>query len=157
MATLPPALEEIVAFFGVLSEPQRRDALLAYAAEATRHQPRPEETYDLIDERTDPGCIDVVGIFLRVDEAGQTHFRARLGPEVQTLTRALVAILCRGLEEAPLATVAGLSDDFVVQIVGSQLMRVRGRTVYHVTRRMREAAQKIEELQEPTQSCRTNL
>jgi len=143
MANLPPALEEIVSFFSDLSEPQRRDALLAYAAEAPRHQPRDEETYSWIDERIDPGCMDVVGIFLRVDETGNLISEQSWEPETQTLTKALVSILCRGLEKAPLASVVSLHDDFITEIIGAQLMRARGRTVYHVMRRMRDAAQQI--------------
>jgi cysteine desulfuration protein SufE len=146
MAALPPALEEIVAFFGNLSEAQRRDALLVYAEEAPRHAPRKSECYLISDERIDPSCTDKVGLFALRHPDGGLSFRARFGPEVQTLTRALVVILCRGLDGAPTATVANLPDDFVAGIVGEPLMRSRSRSVYQVLQRLRETANRIDAL-----------
>ncbi len=140
MASLPPTLAEIVTFFDGLTEVQRRDALLSYAAEAPRHAPCEEETYVAVDDREHPGCVDTVILCMAVTPTGGIRLRAGLGPEVQTLTRALVAILCRGLEGCPLQAVANLPDDFIPAIVGEQLMRSRARSVYHVLRRLRESA-----------------
>ena len=50
--------------------------------------------------RKDEECADTVGVYLHVDEQGKAHIRMTLGPEVQTLTRAMTAILCKGLEGA---------------------------------------------------------
>jgi cysteine desulfuration protein SufE len=155
MGTLPAALDQIAQSFQGLSEVQRRDLLLTYAAEAPRHRPRAEETYVLSDERIDPGCIDTVGLYLRRDDEGRLHLRASFGPEVQTLTRALVAILCRGLEGATVGEAVDLSDEFVPLVAGEQLLRQRGRSVYHVTRRLREAAMRILQPETPALPCPT--
>ena len=141
--------------FQGLSEVQRRDLLLTYAAEAPRHRPRAEESYLVSDERIDPGCIDTVGLYLRRDEDGRIHLRASLGPEVQTLTRALVAILCRGLEGATVGDAASLTDGFVPLVTGEELLRQRGRSVYHVTQRLREAAMRILQPETPVPPCPT--
>jgi cysteine desulfuration protein SufE len=150
MIPLPPALEEIVRSFESLPEAQRRDLLLTYAAEAPRHRPRDGEHYLAIDERIDPGCIDPVGLFLGLNDRGSVSLRARFGAEVQTLTRALVSILCRGLEGATLRDVAELPVEFIPEIAGAELMRWRGRSVYHVMNRLRQAAQRIQKQQATT-------
>jgi cysteine desulfuration protein SufE len=67
---------------------------------------------------------------------------------VQTLTRALVSILCRGLNGAAISQVAELPDEFVPLVVGTELMRLRGRSIYHVMGRLRQAASQIPHLQE---------
>ena len=59
-----------------------------------------DEQFDLQDIRKDEECADTVGVYLHVDENGKAQIRMTLGPEVQTLTRAMTAILCKGLEGA---------------------------------------------------------
>lgn len=138
---LPPALREIVDFFAPLPEPDRREALLAYASQADQHAPRADEDYAVSEERHDEeDCLDSVGIFLLRHGDDTVTFRVTLGPDVQTLTRALAVILCRGLEGGSLSRIVTLCDNFVPTIVGAPLMRLRSRTVYYVLRRMREAA-----------------
>jgi len=138
----PAALQEIIALFEELPEGERRELLYSFAQSAAAREPREGETYLVEDERLDAICLDRVGVFLRLDGQGGAHFRVRLGPKVQTLTRALTAILCQGLEGLPPADVLTLDGDFIPLIVGAELMRLRSRTVYYVLDRMREAARR---------------
>lgn len=140
MPGLPPALEEIVALFDALSEDERRENLIAYADAAPRCAPRPGERFDLEDVRKDEECTDAVGIFLKVDPATRaSHLRISLGPHVQTLTKALAAILCRGLEGTPPGEILDVPADFVPCIVGGQLVRLRSQTVYYLLSRLKGA------------------
>ena len=141
--TYPPELAKIVAFFESLSEEEKRENLIAYADQAKRHEPRKGETFDFEDTRKDAECTDTVGIFLRVDREGCGKFRIALGPKVQTLTRAMATILCKGLNGSRLEEIAGLPDDFVKKIVGSHLIRIRSQTVFYVLKRMKNACAHI--------------
>lgn len=134
----PPRLQAIADLFAGLTESARRELLIHYAAGAARCAPQPGEAFDIEDVRHDAECTDKVGIHLRISDG--CHFRVTLGPEVQTLTRALAAILCEGLDGLPPAEVAALSDSFVNAVVGAELIRLRSRTVYYIVRRMKEAA-----------------
>ncbi|MEO7317541.1 MAG: SufE family protein [Chthoniobacteraceae bacterium] len=137
----PPELAKIVAFFESLTEEERRENLIAYAEQAKRHEPRTGEKFDFEDTRKDAECTDSVGVFLRVDRAGRGTFRIALGPQVQTLTRAMATILCKGLNGSRLEEIAGLPADFVERIVGSHLIRIRSQTVFHVLKRMKGACE----------------
>ncbi len=134
----PPRLQAIADLFAGLAEPARRELLIHYAAGAVRYAPQPGETFDINDVRHDAECTDKVGIHLRIEEG--CHFRITLGPEVQTLTRALSAILCQGLDGLPPAEVATLPESIVDAVVGTELVRLRSRTVYYIVRRLKEAA-----------------
>lgn len=137
---MPPALQSIVALFTGRSDSERRELLLHYAAGITRHAPRGDEIYSVTDLRhDDTECADEVGVYLRVTE-GRCRFRVTTGAKVQTLTRALAAILCEGLENASPAEVQSLPESVVEEIVGAALIRLRSRTVYYILRRMKEAA-----------------
>ena len=140
MPSYPPQLSAIVSLFESLPEEERRENLIAYAGQAKRHEPKPGETFDLEDVRKDEECTDTVGVFLRVDAEKRAHFRLTLGPQVQTLTRAMTAILGKGLDGATLDEIVELSADFVPKVVGAQLVRIRSQTVYYLLRRMQEAA-----------------
>jgi cysteine desulfuration protein SufE len=76
-------------------------------------------------------------VFLRVEEGDRAVFRIDLGPQVQTLTRAMTAILCRGLEHATVGEVLDMPSDFVPKIIGAELVRARSHTVYYVLSRMK--------------------
>jgi len=137
----PPALEEIVAFFEGLSDGEKRENLIAYADGAPHCAPKEGEAFDLEDTRKDQECTDTVGVFLRVDPVSRaTHFRINLGPQVQTLTRAMTAILCKGLDGVSPEAVLEVPQDFVPKIVGGQLVRLRSQTVYYILTRMKGAA-----------------
>lgn len=57
--------------------------------------------FDLEDVRKDEECTDTVGVFVKVDRATRAvHVRITLGRQVQTLTRAMTAILFKGFEGA---------------------------------------------------------
>ena len=89
--------------------------------------------------RKDEECTDTVGIFLQVDPERHAHFRITLGPQVQTLTKAMTSILCRGLDGCTLDEILELPADFVPKIVGGQLVRIRSQTVYYILTRMKSA------------------
>src|ERR1700726_66699 len=127
----PKGLQTIVSFFESLPDQEKRDALISYADQARRHEPKAGETFDLEDVRKDEECTDTVGVFLRLDSGARAHFRITLGPQVQTITKAMTSILCRGLDGCILDEIMDLPADFVPRIVGGQLVRIRSQTVYY--------------------------
>ncbi|MBA2743666.1 MAG: Fe-S metabolism protein SufE, partial [Chthoniobacterales bacterium] len=96
----PPKLDKIIHLFETLPEVERRETLVSYADSAKKQEPRAGEQFELEDVRKDEECADTVGVYLQVDGEGKAHFRMMLGPEVQTLTRAMTSILCKGLDGA---------------------------------------------------------
>src|SRR5215210_3704721 len=94
----PQKLNKIIDLFEHLPEVERRETLVSYADNAGKQEPREGEQFDLVDVRKDEECADTVGVYLHVADAGKAHIRVTLGPEVQTLTRAMTAILCKGLD-----------------------------------------------------------
>lgn len=137
MSAYPPKLDNIIHLFETLPEVERRETLVSYADSAKKQEPRPGEQFELEDVRKDEECADTVGVHLHVDDDGKAHFRMTLGPEVQTLTRAMTAILCKGLDGATPQEVLDLPSDFVTRIVGEQLVRVRSQTTYYILTRMK--------------------
>ena len=137
VSTYPPKLNNIIQLFKHLPEDERRETLVSYADNAKKQQPRPGETFDLEDVRKDEECADTVGVYLHVDENGKAHIRMSLGPEVQTLTRAMTSILCKGLEGATPQEILDVPADFVTRIVGAELVRVRSQTTYYVLQRIK--------------------
>ncbi|MBA2585745.1 MAG: Fe-S metabolism protein SufE [Chthoniobacterales bacterium] len=133
----PPKLESIIQLFEMLPEDERRETLVSYADNAKKQEPRAGETFNLEDIRKDEECADTVGVFLRVDAEGKAHLRMTLGPEVQTLTRAMTAILCKGLAGVSPNEIQELPSDFVTRIVGAELVRVRSQTIYYVLTRIK--------------------
>ena len=136
---MPPALSDIVSLLEHLPETERRALLVHYAESAANCAPRPGETFDLEDIRKDEECTDTVGIHLRVDAENRAHFRVSLGHEVQTLTRAMTAILCKGLDGASPDDILALEADFVPRLIGANLVRQRSQTVYYVLGRLKAA------------------
>lgn len=137
MSSYPPKLNNIINLFEMLPEVERRETLVSYADSAKKQEPRAGEQFELEDVRKDEECADTVGVYLHVDEQGKAHFRMTLGPEVQTLTRAMTAILCKGLDGATPQEIMELPSDFVTRIVGEQLVRVRSQTTYYILTRMK--------------------
>ena len=133
----PARLAKIIQLFESLPEDERRETLVAYADSAKNQEPREGERFDLVDVRKDEECTDTVGVYLHVDENGKAHIRMTLGPEVQTLTRSMTAILCKGLEGSTPREILDLPSDFVTRIVGSELVRIRSQTVYYVLTRIK--------------------
>jgi SufE protein probably involved in Fe-S center assembly len=136
----PPKLQQIVDLFEALPDMEKRETLITYADQAKSQAPREGETFDLEDVRKDEECTDTVGIFLKVGPDRSTHFRVTLGPQVQTLTKAMTSILCKGLEGATIEEVLEVPSDFVPKIVGADLVRQRSQTVYYILTRMKSAA-----------------
>src|SRR5437763_4418578 len=133
----PTKLNKIINLCGSRPEDERRETLVSYADNAKKREPRESEKFDLVDIRKDEECTDTVGVYLQVDNEGKAHIRMTLGPEVQTLTRAMTAILCKGLEGTTPQEILDLPSDFVTRIVGSELVRVRSQTIYYVLTRIR--------------------
>ena len=111
----PAKLSEII----LLAE--KRDLLIVFADGAAQQAPREGETFDLEDVRKDEECTDTVGIFLRVNPDQSSQFRVTLGRQVQTLTKAMTSILCKGLNGTKLQEVLDVPADFVPRIVGAEL------------------------------------
>jgi cysteine desulfuration protein SufE len=133
----PEKLTKIVSLFESLPEDERRETLVSYAENAKKQEPRPGEKFDLEDVRKDEECADTVGVYLHVDDSGKAHIRMTLGPEVQTLTRSMTSILCKGLEGSTPREILDLPSDFVTRIVGSELVRIRSQTIYYVLSRIK--------------------
>src|SRR4051812_6846101 len=127
----PPKLDKIINLFEALPEVERRETLVSYADSAKKQEPQPNEHFDLEDIRRDEECADTVGVYLHVGADGKAHFRMTLGPEVQTLTRAMAAILCKGLDARTPQEILELPSDFVTRIVGSELVRIRSQRFYY--------------------------
>ena len=133
----PDKLGKIINLFETLPEDERRETLVSYADNAKKQEPRKGENFDLVDVRKDEECMDTVGVYLHLDENGKAQIRMTLGPEVQTLTRSMTAILCKGLEGSTPQEILDLPSDFVTRIVGSELVRVRSQTIYYVLTRIK--------------------
>src|SRR3954453_13814696 len=119
----PGKLSKIINLFESLPEDERRETLGSYADNAKRQEPREGENFDLVDVRKDEESTDTVGVYLHVNEVGKAHIRMTLGPEVQTPTRAMPSILCKGLDGSTPQEILALSIDFVMRIVGTELVR----------------------------------
>jgi cysteine desulfuration protein SufE len=135
----PAPLQELIVFFEGLSESERREALIDYAAAADSCARKTGVTYHYEEVRKDAICSDAVGVFLHHREDGKIHFAVELGPKVQTLTRALTTILCRGLDGCTLNELRAVPPDFVPRLIGAELVRLRSQTVYYVLDRLKEA------------------
>ncbi|HEU0207791.1 MAG TPA: SufE family protein [Candidatus Udaeobacter sp.] len=133
----PNRLDKIIHLFESLPEDERRETLVSYADNARSQEPRQGEKFDLVDVRKDEECTDTVGVYLHVDENGRAHIRMTLGPEVQTLTRSMTAILCKGVDGSTPQEILDLPSDFVRRIVGTELVRLRSQTVYYVLTRIK--------------------
>lgn len=136
----PPKLNAIIALFSDLPDAEKRETLISYADQARSQEPKEGESFDLEDIRKDEECTDTVAVFLRLDEQGGAHFRVTLGPQVQTLTRAMSSILCKGLDGITPEEVLAIPADFVPKIVGAELVRLRSQTVYYLLTRMKGVA-----------------
>ena len=143
MADYPAALSELITFFESLPEGERRENLIDLAAAAVAHAPKEGDTFDLEDVRKDAECTDTVGVHVKIKDNDRIHFAISLGPKVQTLTRALTTILCRGLN-GTLREVLEVPQDFVPRIIGAELVRLRSQTVYYVLGRMKQAVQMLQ-------------
>ncbi|MFZ9919933.1 MAG: SufE family protein [Terrimicrobiaceae bacterium] len=136
----PQKLEQIVSLFENLPPAEKREALISYAGAAAKNAPRDGETFDLEDIRKDEECTDTVGVFLKISTVRACEFRITLGPQVQTLTKAMTSILCKGLAGCTPEEVMEVPADFVPKIVGADLVRQRSQTVYYILTRMKGVA-----------------
>ena len=136
----PAKLSAIIELFSGLPDAEKRETLIAYADQAKSQEPRDGESFDLEEVRKDEECTDTVAIYLRLDEQGGAHFRISLGPQVQTLTRAMSSILCKGLEGISPADILEIPADFVPKIVGAELVRLRSQTVYYLLTRIKSVS-----------------
>jgi cysteine desulfuration protein SufE len=139
----PRQLQEIIAFYERLSNDEKREALINEATLTGQYEPAVGEDFDLEDIRKDTECSDTVGIFVNLADDGEVTFKILLGGKVQTLTRAMAVILCRGLNGCSAGEIINLPESFVPRIVGSELHRLRSRTVYYVLRRLKKAVRAL--------------
>jgi cysteine desulfuration protein SufE len=139
MSVYPPKLNQIIELFEVLPDLEKRETLILYADQAEGQSPREGEEFDLVDVRKDEECTDTVGIFLKVRPDGTAHFRVSLGRQVQTLTRAMTTILCKGLDALTPREILDVPSDFVPRVIGADLVRQRSQTVYYILTRMKSA------------------
>jgi cysteine desulfuration protein SufE len=133
----PEKLTQIVSLFESLPAPEKRESLISYASAAAKNAPREGESFDLEDVRKDEECTDTVGVFLKISSTRACEFRVTLGPQVQTLTKAMTSILCKGLAGCTPEEVLEIPADFVPKIVGVDLVRQRSQTVYYILTRMK--------------------
>jgi cysteine desulfuration protein SufE len=136
----PPKLAAIIELFSALPDAEKRETLIAYADQSRLQEPKVGETFDLEDIRKDEECTDTVAVHLRLDESGGAHFRIGLGPQVQTLTKAMSSILCKGLDGVTPREILEIPADFVPKIVGAELVRLRSQTVYYLLTRIKGVA-----------------
>lgn len=136
----PAKLEAIISLFEGLPDAEKRETLIAYADQAGSQEPKAGEVFDLEDIRKDEECTDTVAVFMRLDEKGGAHFRVTLGPQVQTLTKSMSSILCKGLDGITPEEILEIPADFVPRIVGAELVRLRSQTVYYLLTRMKGVA-----------------
>jgi cysteine desulfuration protein SufE len=136
----PAKLSSIIELFSGLSDAEKRETLIAYADQAKSQEPRGGDTFDLEDVRKDEECTDTVAIFLRLNDQGGAHFRITLGPQVQTLTKAMSSILCKGLDGVSPEEILEIPADFVPKIVGAELVRLRSQTVYYLLTRIKSVS-----------------
>jgi cysteine desulfuration protein SufE len=140
MSAYPVALAEIIELFEHLPEEEKRENLIVFADQAAGCAPKEGEAFELVDSRKDEECTDTVTVHLAVDAQRRARFAIELGPHVQTLTRAMAAILCKGLNGSTPDEIMSVEQDFVPRIVGSTLVRVRSQSVYYILTRMKSAA-----------------
>ena len=133
----PAKLSQIIELFETLPNAEKREALISYADSAMRQGPKDGETFDLEDIRKDEECTDSVGVFFKLSPTRGCTFRVTLGPHVQTLTKAMTSILCKGLDGLTPEEVIEVPADFVPKIVGADLVRQRSQTVYYILTRMK--------------------
>ncbi len=133
----PAKLDKIINLFEMLPEDERRETIVSYADHAKNQEPRPGEKFDLEDVRKDEECADTVGVYLQVDEKGKAHIRMTLGPEVQTLTRAMTAILCKGLDGCTPQEILDLARRIRHPHRRGELVRIRSQTIYYVLTRIK--------------------
>ena len=136
----PEKLAQIVSLFESLPPAEKREALISYAAAAAKNAPHEGEVFVLEDVRKDEECTDTVGVFLKISPDRACEFRITLGPQVQTLTKAMTSILCKGLAGCTPEVILEVPADFVPKIVGADLVRQRSQTVYYILTRMKSVA-----------------
>ena len=56
------------------------------------------------------------------------------------MTRSLLALLCQGLDGAPLSAITELDQTSIARIIGPELMELRSLTAIYVLQRFHEAA-----------------
>lgn len=141
---IPPSLERIATLFESLPERERRELLIHYAGQAPRHAAPRDQHFDVRDVRKDEArCRDEVGIFVRLNGEGGLQWAFTLGPKVQTLTQALAVILAEGFAGATPGEVIATPPAVIPRLIGSELVRLRSRTVYYILERMQQAAGRL--------------
>ena len=142
---LPPQLQGLAELFESLPEQERRENLVAEARSVSTWFRKPAEKFLVSDDRKDPDCSDRVAIFLGYDDLTKLTIRVELGPNVQTITKALITILCRALSGETPKTILRLPSDSMQRIVGEKLSRTRSRSINYILNRLKDAARHLVE------------
>ena len=142
MEKLPEKLSDLIHFFESLPENERRENLMLFADKVEKWNPDPNSNYDIKDIRKDEESTDTVGVFVKINE-GRVFFRMRLGPKVQTLTRAITSILCEVSEGESIERIRAIEKMAISRIVGQELVRLRSQTVYYILKRMKDTLDQI--------------
>lgn len=74
-----------------------------------------------------PDCGDTVTIYLKVDPTQERVAALRFEGRGCTVSQAAASLLVEMLQEAPLATIEGLSDEMMLDLLGGEIMRARPR------------------------------
>ncbi len=141
--SIPQRLQQIIDFYEQLPDDEKREALINEAGQAQQYAPQAGEAFEVEDLRKDNECSDTVGIFVKTDKTGKIEFKISLGAQVQTLTQALTSILCKGLKDCSTEEILVLPESFIPRIIGSELHRLRSRTIYYMLKRLKEAVKKM--------------
>ncbi|HEX2864056.1 MAG TPA: hypothetical protein VHN99_05775 [Deinococcales bacterium] len=143
------SLSETVALFEHLPKETRIEGLISLAGEAGELAPRAGERFDVEDVRQDIECLDVVGLYARLEAGNRVRLAATVGPEVTTLTRAMVTLLVKNLDGETLDGIDSVQRDSIERVVGEALMRQRSNTGFVVLRRLHELTAALRRAQRP--------
>lgn len=132
------SLHETVSLFEHLPKETRIEGLISLAGEAGGLAPRKGESFDVEDVRQDIECLDVVGLYARLETDERVRLAATVGKDVTTLTRAMVTLLVKNLDGETLDGIDSVRREVIERVVGEALMRQRSNTGFVVLRRLHE-------------------
>jgi cysteine desulfuration protein SufE len=136
-------LDSAVKLFETFPKETKIQGLISLADSLPRLAPKEGETWDVEDVRKDHECLDVVGLYARLED-GHVKLAAEVGKEVTTLTRALTSLFVENLSGETTQNILSVEASIIPRIVGEALMRQRSNTAYYTLRRIHEAVRLLE-------------
>jgi cysteine desulfuration protein SufE len=146
-------LDAAVKLFETFPKETKIQGLISLADSLPRLAPKDGVKWDVEDVRKDHECLDVVGLYARLDDQGGVQLAAEVGKEVTTLTRALTSLFVENLSGESPMNILSVEPSIIPRIVGEALMRQRSNTAYYTLRRIHEAVKSLE-AQDPGQGRR---